>query len=112
MAVNGHASLLTRDTLAGSPETPFVIPSLLGERIYIPCSKSVMRLLVTGNPGRQGRVTNSYYLKFDSRVGSVGDHRTAVRQRQGNDSSIGFPTCRISRRRFCFLRDACMSLLD
>lgn len=38
----------TLDLPPGHPGVPYVIPSLCGEIIYIPTSKSAMRMLVTG----------------------------------------------------------------
>lgn len=57
MAVNGssHSTAIeTRSTPQGSPDTPYVIPFLGGENIYIPCSKSATRLLVTGKETNNG----------------------------------------------------------
>jgi quercetin dioxygenase-like cupin family protein len=49
MSTNGHQNALT--TLSRPPGTPgsvYMLPSLSGEVIYIPCSLSATRLLVTG----------------------------------------------------------------
>ena len=50
MPVNGdHPQTLHQlDSPPGGPSKPYVLPSLCGEIIYIPCSKSATRLLVTG----------------------------------------------------------------
>jgi mannose-6-phosphate isomerase-like protein (cupin superfamily) len=42
------ATIKTRWTPQGSPDSPYIVPFLGGENIYIPCSKSATRLLVTG----------------------------------------------------------------
>lgn len=41
-------SVESRDQPPGSPSFPYKLSSLCGEIIYIPCSKSATRLLVTG----------------------------------------------------------------
>jgi quercetin dioxygenase-like cupin family protein len=50
MALNGVTShaIEQLDAPPGTPNKAYVLPSLCGEIIYIPCSKSAMRLLVTG----------------------------------------------------------------
>lgn len=50
MALNGGTSHAVEQLNAppGTPSKAYVLPSLSGEIIYIPCSKSAMRLLVTG----------------------------------------------------------------
>ena len=47
--MNGEATKSLESNLPpGEPGKPYVLPSLCGEIIYIPCSKSATRLLVTG----------------------------------------------------------------
>jgi mannose-6-phosphate isomerase-like protein (cupin superfamily) len=50
MAVNGNHSsaVMQLDVPPGKPDSPFVLPFLGGENIFIPCSNSATRLLVTG----------------------------------------------------------------
>ena len=50
MAVNGDHPQTFRnlDSPPGVPSEAYVLPSLCGEIIYIPCSKSATRLIVTG----------------------------------------------------------------
>jgi hypothetical protein len=50
MAVNGdHSSVVMQlDIPPGKPDSPFVLPFLGSENIFIPCSNSATRLLVAG----------------------------------------------------------------
>ena len=48
MTTNGRAAIQSLELPPGHPGISYVVPSLCGEIIYIPCSKSAMRLLVTG----------------------------------------------------------------
>ena len=50
MAVDGNIAHAVKqlESPPGMPNTAYMLPSPRGEEIYIPCSKSVMRLLATG----------------------------------------------------------------
>ncbi|KAF2484881.1 RmlC-like cupin domain-containing protein [Neohortaea acidophila] len=47
-STNGNSKLAPLETPPGRPDEAYVLQSLCGELIYIPCSKSIMRLAVTG----------------------------------------------------------------
>lgn len=48
VVTNKEDSLQSLDIPPGHPGAAYVLPALCGEIIYIPCSKSATRLLVTG----------------------------------------------------------------
>ena len=50
MALNGESSNAVKHMTSppGNPSSPYILPFLSGEIIFIPCSNSATRLLVTG----------------------------------------------------------------